>query len=532
LCSEVTSIATLNNDLQQNQYAAQNQTSNGQGNNPPTTAGTSAAGGSGTGIGVGSSTAPQVQQNQAPQANNGYTDVGSYLNANQQGGNQLGSQIASNLNTGYQNTQNAINNSVNTANSSINSGYTPENTQLIQQVAANPTAAASSPDQLSQFQGQLNDTYAGPTSWADYGTQQGNVATAQQNASLVNAPGGNNALVQQVENQLNPGQSGQGVNALDTLLFQGNPNAVNTAQTAANQYNNLNDYLNQANIGVNNNITAAQNNAAQTSQDALNAFTGANGTLTNLNTNINNTAATDLSQAQAQQTQIQQDLANIYGGQQQQTAGTTLGTYGGGTTPWGNTTNYTIGNLSPQDLQALGMTQDQWNQLQGALQQAGTSTMANGHNFAAPSETSQIDLSQYLNQLNPATAINAGTVATPQQYQEVAAINQLLGSQAPTQTEAINPLNASEAGTYNPNGLNQFNYQAALSNAQNTAQQEQAAAQQEAAALTGQADLAHAQSQHNGGMFSSINNFLHSAAPIVANPTLALGEATLPKKGI
>lgn len=530
-------MATLNNDLQQNQYANQNQTSNGQGNNPPTTAGTSAPSGSGTGVGVGTQQASQVQQNQAPQAGQGYVDVGSYLNANsnQQGGQQIGNQIASNLNTGYQNTQNAINNSVNTANSAINSGYTPENTQLIQQVAANPTSAASDQGQLSAFQGQLNDTYAGPTAWSDYGTQQGNVATAQQNASLVNAPGGNNALVQQVENQMNPGQTGQGINALDTLLYQGNPNAVATAQTAANQYGSLTDYLNQANTGIQNNITGAQTNAQNASQDALNAFTGANGTLTNLNTGINSATAKAIADAQAQEAAVKADIGNLYGGQAADTTATTLGTYGGGTTPWGNTTNYTVGNLSPQDLQAMGMSQDQWNALQGQLQRAGTSQMMTGHNFGAGSVTGQNDLNAYLNQLDPTQAINAGNVATADQYKQMAAIQQLLGSKTP-QGAAINPLNSALAGTYNPNSLNQFNYNAALGDTQTFADTARQQAQAEANALTGQADLAHAASQHHGGLFgyipSSVQQGLQLANPIsyLANQSLInQGNKVLPK---
>jgi hypothetical protein len=428
--------------------------------NQPTTGGTSASG-SGTGKGVGTQQASQVQQNQAPQNGQGYADVGSYLNANQGGGQQLGQQVASNLNQGYQSTLNNINNSVNTANTSINQGYTPENTQLIQQVAANPTAAAADNNLSSQFQGQLNDVYGGPTSWSDYGTQQGNVQAAQQNANLVNTPGGNNALIQQVENQQNPGQTNQGINTLDTLLYQGNPNAVGTAQTAANQYNNLNDYLNQANTGIQSNIAGAQTAAQNASQDALNAFTGANGTLTNLNTGINSATTKAISDAQAQEAAIKADIGNLYGGQAADTTASTLGVYGGGTTPWGNTTNYNVGQLSPQDLQAMGMTQDQWNALQGQLQRAGTSQMMTGHNFGAGSVTGQNDLNQYLNQLDPTQAINAGNVATKDQYAQMAAIQQLLGSKTPQGT-AINPLNASLAGTYDPNSLNQFNYNAAL----------------------------------------------------------------------
>jgi len=512
----------------------QQQTANGNPVNQPIVAGTSAAAGQN---GPGAAKTNQnpvspVQQNAAPQNNNGYTDVSAYLNANQGGGQQIGQGVANNLTQGYNTTMGDINTSAQNATNSVNSGYIPENTQLIQQVANNPTAAAADPNQTSAYQAQLNDTYSGPTTWADttnaagntvggYGTLQGEVNTAQQNANLLNTPGGNNVLVQQVENQQNPGQTSQGVNALDTLLFGGTPSAVTAAQTAASPYANLGTYLDTQNTNFGNAVTGAQTNAQQASQDALNAFTGSNGTLTNLNTQIGNETSQALTNAQQQEAQVKADLANLYGGQQLQTAGTTLGTYGGGTTPWGNTTNYTVGNLSPQDLASLGMTQDQWNALQGQLQQAGTSTMENGHNFGAGTETTQADLTQWLNQQDPTTLINAGTVATPEQYAQMTAINQLLGSQAPTQTEAINPLNAAQAGTYNPANLNSFNYNAALNATQSYNQQAVAQAKAEAAALTSGADLAHAQSQHGGGILGGLQQAITHPGDLIgsiANP--------------
>jgi hypothetical protein len=462
----------------------------GQGNQPAPTSGTSAPSGSGTGVGVGANTVSNVQQNAAPQNGQGYTDVASYLNANQQGGAQLGNQVASNLTNQYNTTKSGIDTSANAANQSVSQGYIPENTQLIQQVSSNPTAAAGNADQLSAFQGQLNDTYGGPTSWADYGTQQGNVNQAIQNASLVNTPGGNNALIQQVENQNQPGHTSQGINSLDTLLYQGNPGGVQAAKAAAQPYQTLNDYINAANTGIGTNIANATNAANQTSQDALNAFTGSNGTLTNLNNTINTTAANDLSQAQAQQAQLKTDLGGLYSNGN--IANTALGIQ-----------NYNVGQLSPQDLASLGMTQDQATQLQQALQNAGTSQYKTGHNFGASSQTAKSDLLSYLQQQDPTQAISAANTATPEQYAQMAAIQQLLGSKTPQGT-AINPLNASQAGTYNPANLNQFDFNTATSDASNFATQAQQQAQAEADALTAQADAAHAASKHGGGLLGGI----------------------------
>ncbi len=499
-----------------------------QGGQPNPTPGTSAPTGSGTGVGVGTAQAPQVKQNQAPQNNQGYTDVASYLSANQQGGNQLGQQVSSNLSDKYNTTKSGIDTSAGATNQQVQSGYIPENTQLIQQVASDPFAAANDSSQLSAFQGQLNDTYGGPTSWADYGTQQGKVNEATQYGSLLNAPGGKNVLIQDVENKLNPGQTGQGINSLDTLLFGGNQNAVQQAQSAAQPIQTLNDYINQQNTAIGQNIGNAQNAAAQTSQNALNAFTGDTGVLTNLNQNINQNTASQLSQAQALQAKLQADIGNLYGGQKQQTDATNITGYGGSSNPWYNTTNYNVGNLDAQDLQALGMTQDQWNALQGQMQRAGTSTVGAGaRNFGANSPTSQIDLSQYLNMQDPTQAITNATTATPEQYQQMAAIQKLLGAKTP-QNMAINPLEASQAGTYNPNNLNTFHGTDALTQAQQVADQEKQAADEETAALVSGADAAHYQSKHTGIGNAIKNAVSHpgTLAAVLANPATWASNAT------
>lgn len=485
-------MATVNNQDEQNPN---------QPNQQPITGGTSASG-SGTGKGVGTAQASQVQQNQAPQNGQGYTDVASYLNANPQGGQELGSKIASNLNTGYQNTQNAINQSVNQANTAIGQGYTPENTQLIQQVAANPTAAAADQNQLAGFQAQLNDTYSGPTSWADYGTQQGNVQTAQQKAGLTKTPGGNNVLIQEVENQMNPGQTGTGINTLDTLLYQGNPNAVNQAQTAANQYNDLGNYLNTQNAAINTGISGAQNAAQNASQHALDAFTGANGTLTNLNTAVNQQAADQTAQQTAAQKSAQDALANLYGGVAQRTATAYIPGYGGTQNPYADWGNYNVGDLNAQQLGALGMSEDQWGTLQNALKQAATTRVDRSQGLGVFTPTAQVDLSQYLNSINP-QAISAANAATPEQYAQTAAIQKLLGGQLPQGT-VLNPQMANLAGT-TPSMQGQFNYQGALDAANQLIQQENKMSQDETKALDAQAAAGHAASKH-GGLLSSLTN--------------------------
>jgi hypothetical protein len=129
--------------------------------------------------------------------------------------------------------------------------------------------------------------------------------------------------------------------------------------------------------------------------------------------------------------------------------------------------------------------------------------------------------------------INAGTVATPEQYQQMAAIQQLLGDKTP-QGAAINPLNSAQAGTYNPANLNQFNYNAALSDVNNYNTQAIQAAKDQAMGLTSSADLAHAQSQHGGGFLGglkqAISHPLNTLASAI-NPTAWAANAQNLAKG-
>lgn len=432
-------------------------------NAQPLTGGSGGAGGSGQG-GSAKAAAPvsNVQQNSTPQQNQGYTDVGSYLDANQSGSQQLGNQVASNLTNQYNTTKSGIDNSANSLINQVNQGYTKGNDQLIQSVASDPTKAASDPNQVAQFQSQLNDTYTGPQNWADYGTQQGNVANAQSNANLVNTPGGLNVLTSQVEQ---PGAS-QGVNQLDTLLLGGNSNAVQNVHNAATPFNDLGTYLDSQNQTANTAIGNAGTAAQMASQNALNAFTGANGTLTNLNNTINQNTTQAQQKAQTIDQEAKALLAN----------------------PQGATINP---NDVPDVLKALNMTPEQLGQLQSQANKA-----EYGHFVASPfqgngsafTQGQNLDFSGNVNFANPNTAITAGNVATPEQYSEMAAIQQLLGGKTP-QGAAINPALASLAGTtptstFDPNGAiaagqqaNDAAQQQALTQANSMADQQQAAHQ-------------------------------------------------------
>lgn len=485
--------------------------------------------------GGGASNSPQagqgpVQQNAAPQASQGYTDVASYLNANQAGSADLGQRVSSNLNTKYNDTKSGIDTSFNQFKGDVTKGSVPQNTDLINQVAANPNAAVSDPNKVAAFQGQLNAKYTGPTSWADQGTQQGKVNSANQYADLASTPGGLNVYTQEAEAQTGGPQS-QGINQLDTLLLGGDPGAMGQVNGAASQYKSLNDYINAQNMAGSEAVTGAQNEAQNTAKTALNAFTGENGTLTNLNTSVNQNASKQLAEAQAQQTQLAKDLGMVYN--PETTNAMTGAVAKPGEAGYQNSgylqtdvpVNYSINNnaLSDSDLSSLGLSRDQWNSLSSALGEAGTSQMMNGHNFGQLSNTSKLDLGAGLTQADPTQRFTAANTATADQYAQMSAIQQLLGDKTP-QGGALNPALSSLAGTANSNGLSQFDYEGALQAAKGASQGNRQEAQDIANYLTSQANA-----KHDAGKGKFLNG-LEQAAGII-NPVAYLGNKGVADQG-
>lgn len=464
--------------------------------NQPTTGGTSGISEAGSPSAGGGAGASPVKQNAAAQNQSSYTDVGSYLNANQAGAQKMGEQVAGNLTNRYNQTKTGVQQSANDLINQVNQGYTPENQAVVQQAASDPYSAANNQDTLSQFQSQLNDTYTGPTAWGDYGTQQGNVASAQQYGNLNKTPGGTSVLAQELEGPT----ASQGVNQLDSLLLRGNEGAATAIQNASDPYSNLNDFLGQQNTAATGAIGAGQKAAQDASQHALDAFTGTNGTYTNLNSTINQNVSKAQADAQAQNAQIAKEIAMSGQG------------------------------FSPQVLQALGLTPEQGAALQAQIGRAGTGQYMTGHNFGEVSQTADLnDLSGYLSQQDPLSAINAANVATSDQYNQMGAIQKLLGAKAP-QGGAINPALASLAGTA-PTNLSQFQYGGALGDVKNFADVARQNAQDLANQETAAADAAHnASKQH--GIGGAFRRAVPNVAKYVANPLLTVASQTKEAKKV
>lgn len=332
-------------------------------------------------------------QGAGPTHSGSFTNLQSYLDANQ-GGN-----FAGQLSGDIQNQINQANTAQNAANSQfqsdVNAGTVNYNPTLINSAFSNPTSFVQDPNNISQFQQELNAQYTGPNNTSQesnlFNNASQSTANAQQGANALQSEGGRFALLNQFFNQPNYTQGQQN---LDQFLLESDPNAQSTfnqtAQNANQSTQNWNNSVNQDNA-------LAQNAANQTAQTAQQVYQGLYGTGGNP-ANLTGGALGNLYNNVQQNTQ---NALNSYG-QQNQDVSNALN-------------NLDLTKLSPQEAQELGLS-----------------------GFSGP--LFNVNPSQFYS-ASPQANFNVNTVATPDQQAQMAALAQLGGVQ-----NTWLP-NASQAGT-------------------------------------------------------------------------------------
>jgi len=370
---------------EQNQMAPQGQTTNAptsQGNVPAQTGG-SAGAGAGGGAAKGSMTGTPTQFGSSA------SKLGDYLSANAPQIQNTASNIAGGLNTQYGQVGTDINNATSQFGNQVNAGYNAANPDLTSQALANPTQFAATPNNVSAFQGQLNDTYTGPQNFESttpYSNIQNEVNTAVQNGGLLGTQAGLQNYFQQQYNANGGGNNNtQASSTLDALLLGNNP----TLQRAVGQFQQLPGQFNQ-------NVATADALVPQAQQNAANIAAQTQGQFNTGVQNFGNQLTQNAAQAEAQRTAYNNELNNYYN------------------------------NITPVE-----------QQVEGWLGQLPGNVGANVPNV----------FGQAISQ-NPliTNAITAQNYATPQQYAEAAALQQLAGTNNPI-TLPINASTANLAGT-------------------------------------------------------------------------------------
>lgn len=377
-----------------------------------------------------------TSQQAAPQP---FTNLQAYLTANAPQVQQQANTISANLTNQYGQVQNDINQGAQAFNQQVAAGYAPDNPQLVQQAAANPTTFVENPSNVQQFESLLNDQYTGPTNFegtAGYQNLNNEVTQDAANANLVNTPSGLQTYLEGTETNPTPGE-----NLLDTVLLQQNPQAFQQVAAAAAPFSQLPTYLSNA-VTTADQAAAAAPTAAQAAQtDIANAFTGSGGIVPTFTNQI----AMEVLAAQAQE-----NAYNTAINQNQQTA---------------IADQAALNNAYPGLLQtATAPTANLGNPTTDQAEKAIITNLFSSGNTAALNA-----LQQYLQGNEITTPASAATVATPQQYAENAALTELLGN---LYNPPLNPANVSEAGTFSvpslpgavPNTGQQVQYEQDLAN--------------------------------------------------------------------
>lgn len=394
-------------------------------------------------------------------AGGSFASLDKYLTANQGQAAPLTGKITAGITNQYNDLDTANNAAISNLNTQVTNapGYTPSNPDVMAQEAANPVSFAGDQGNVKNFQSLLTNSYGGPLSaeaTPEYTTQQNaiNSAIAAGKNNTTTEAGRQNLLVQ---NEATPTT---GVTALNSAILSQDPNALNSVETAYQPFNNLLGNLSTGAAGVNANIGREQADATASAKAANDAIasqigsfnTGVTGALTNTQKNL-----TD------QNTRIKADVAS--------------------------------GNVTPEDIKAMGMTPEQWSSLSAAQKAAATphDVSSNQGQYGASSGTANIDLTNFLNQTDPNALLNASNTATPEDYAKAQAFQTLLnGLNLNAPSTIINSSTANQAGTA-PTNFNTFDYQTAMNTAQQAQTSEIAAAQAYVDALQAGADEEHAQ---------------------------------------
>jgi hypothetical protein len=344
------------------------------------------------------------------------SSLNAYLSANAAQTGNFAGNIANTLGQQTSNVANQINSAGNVYTNNLAPQTVQTNTEVNQQLANSPSSLT--PDQITAYQTELNapQNAPNPTNTFEgtqtYGNLTGQIQNAVQQANLWNQ--GNN--ISNIQTAIQPFENNptQGVSILDALLLSQTPGAYNQIVQGVAPTANLHGQLNTTATSADQALQAAitQDTAAQQA-----ATQAAGQYATNLNTQLN----PEITAAQNVVSENQNIVNDLEAG-----------------TP------------TQADLTTLNITPQQWATLSSEVQTANQNTA----NVPQLTPFNYSNLVNYLTQSSAnAPTPTAATLATPQNYTDVAALQSILGANAPTLP--INATTAAEAGTvYNPNTFN------------------------------------------------------------------------------
>lgn len=331
-----------------------------------------------------------------------------YLKANQDQVKAFGNQVAGNLNTGYNSILDSMNQGFGNFNQQVNQGYAQPNQKLVDQAASNPSEFVKNQGNVDAFKSLYNNQYTGPNNFESsqpYANINDQVNQAVQNTGMLNTQSG---LTSYLNNYLGGANKTQGMQNLDTLLLQRSPEARQAISNAAAPYKGLTNMLANKMQEADTNVANAKKSAQDNAASVQNQFIGQGGVIPSFQNDLNQRVSS-AQQTAADRIKAVQDLLN-------------------------NPTYDASSDSTKQALSDLGLTQGQYEQFRG-LNFPNTSTT-----------TPQVNYNGYVTFQNPQAMLNAGNVASADDYARAAALQQLTGQDM---SGFLNPMNSNLAGIGN-----------------------------------------------------------------------------------
>ncbi len=367
----------------------------------------------------------------------------------------------------------AFTGAVNTGKSSY-ANYDPN---FVTDALGNPTTFTQDPNKVKTFQDYLHASYAGPNSvndTQDFTNASNTAAKAKATADQFKTAEGQKAAVQGQLKAPTPGKAN-----LDTALIQSSPEA-------REKFNALKPFNSEFDTALSD-FSATGNAAADAAKAQAAQVQGATGsaldkTYSDFETGVNKSVAQKQQELAGQNTAIQ---AAVKGR-----------------------------NLTPEQLAQLGVSPEEWSQIQNLLKDVETSRVMSDRNATVGTGAiTDFDMSQYLQQLDPAAQVSAANYATPEQYDLESALEKLKGGDY----SLLNEGDRTKAGTA-PTNLNTFNKQDLIGNLTGIRDSQDAAAKEYMAAINEGLDEEHA--------IARAKNAVQNAAmsTMIGAPTALIGK--------
>lgn len=227
----------------------------------------------------------------SPAAGGQFASLNKYIDANQGQAAPLAGKITSGINKQYNDLDTANNAAISDVTNQVKNapGYTASNPDTLAQEVANPVSFASDPNNVKQFQSLLQNTYSGPASaegTTNFSSQQNAINDAiAKGTAATTTEAGRTGLLQQ-----NEAAPTTGVTALNSAILSQDPNALSSIESSYKPFGNLLANLNTGAGTINKTIGQETADAAASNKAANDAISKQ---VNDLNSSVTNTTAAD-----------------------------------------------------------------------------------------------------------------------------------------------------------------------------------------------------------------------------------------------